>query len=71
MTKQSKIILYGSTALWSVIMLIISTLMFYEVSINIHFSYNILLEFTKAIALWYILCIAVTLIYELDKRKRR
>lgn len=58
MTKSSKIIVSTITLLWSCIMLAVSCLMYFQISVSTHYSFEILLEFTKAITLWYIIGIA-------------
>ena len=70
-SKQSKIALYVSTCLWALIMLIICLLMHYQIQISEHFSYYILLEFAKAIDLWYIICIFGAFAIDITNKKRR
>ena len=71
LSKTSKISLYIITILWSIIMLITSYLIAFGINISTHFSYNILIEFAESIALWYVISIAIILLFEIDKIKRR
>ena len=70
-SKHSRIALFISTGLWAVIMLVISILMYCKIDVSQHFSYYVLLEFSKAIDLWYILCVLSAFAIDVTNKKRR
>lgn len=70
-SKQSKTALFASTGLWSLITLVICVLIFYQVQVSEHFSYYILLEFSKAIDLWYILCVFCAFAIDIANKKKK
>ena len=70
-TKHAKIALFSSTGLWALITLTVGALMQNRIQISRHFSYEILLEFAKAIDLWYIVCIFCAFSIDISNKKRR
>lgn len=68
-TKKSKAIIYISTIIWSIIMLIISAMMYLEIQISDHFSHFILLEFAKSIISCYIISIGCASIIDIVNKK--
>ena len=70
-TKHAKIALFSATGLWALIMLAVCALMQNRIQITPHFSYEVLLEFAKAIDLWYIVCIFCAFSIDIANKKRR
>lgn len=70
-SKHSRIALFSATGLWALIMLTVSALMYNRIQVSAHFSYEILLEFSKAIDLWYIICIFCAFAIDIANKKRR
>ncbi len=69
--KVSKRIIYLSTIIWSLTILIISLFMHYGIQVSNHFTYYILLEFAKAICLSYVISIAAAFIVDIDSKKNK
>ena len=54
-SKMSQIILLITTSIWSLIMITVSILMYLDIGITSIYSFEVWIEFTKAIFLWYII----------------
>ena len=68
-SKQAKTILSITTCLWSLIILIISFMIYSEIQINTFHSFEIMIEFSKGITLWYILSVFIAYIIDTKIKK--
>ncbi len=63
-SRHSKITLVASSSLWAIITAAVCALMYFDIQVSSHFSFEILLEFAKAIDLWYIICVICAFIID-------
>lgn len=68
-TSKSKIAIYISTVIWSVIMMIISAMLYFDIEISNHFTYYILMELASAITLCYSISIGCACIIDYTVKK--
>ena len=69
--RQAKAVIYIISIIWAIITLTVCMLIYFNISISTHFSFEILLEFSKAIDLWYILGLAMAAAIDIANKKRR
>ena len=70
-TKQAKSIVHITTSIWALVMMIVSFMMYFNIEIHTHQSINILLEFSKAITLWYVLSILTAFFIDTTIKKKQ
>ena len=55
--KSSRVVINVTTHIWSFLLLLVSLLIYTETEIHKFNTLEILIEFTKALTLWYVLAI--------------
>ncbi len=68
-SNTSKIIIWLSTIIWAIMMLTISFLMYIDIKISVHYSFEIWLELVKSLLLWHIICCIIALLTDIIQKK--
>lgn len=71
MTLTSRRMLDLSTAVWALLMLVAGILIGSGVKVCDHFSFEVLLEFARAVTVWYIISVICSCAVDISSKKRR